>query len=401
MPNRRMRMRAVLRAAASSVIWSVVLSAIVSVGAVSCFGPTYPEGIPCSEAQTCPPGQICDVYDNVCRVDPLADPCAADPCGAGGACTREGQEYGCACSAGYDFDGATCVEIDECSAAPCGVGGVCVDGVNGYTCTCAAGYDFDGATCVLITHGLVGAGTADEPRRWDDGVAAVSCQEYLAPALPYLYEGSTGDGVYVIQPPGAATAVPVFCDMTTDGGGWTGIDLAAAAALGGKAQAVLTEGAGVTCGVAAGVVLEGFYTGSGTKAVVCQYDIDLGFAFDTIRISRTSPDRLELVSVNIAGGVTDVSNHLAAPWGENIGASTGDVVIGSAAHAGPVLSLGAALGLAPGAVRSFGNGAVIAWPADQTAPAPPPPGTVLRIQLSERGTENEGYRWVAGRVFVR
>jgi hypothetical protein len=46
----------------------------------SCFDPRYPEGIPCSEAQTCPPGQSCDI-DGVCRATLLAplDPDAAAP----------------------------------------------------------------------------------------------------------------------------------------------------------------------------------------------------------------------------------------------------------------------------------------------------------------------------------
>ena len=438
--NRNVSMGAVVRAAVSFVIWFVIWPAALSVGAVSCFEPTYPEGIPCSEAQTCPPGQICDVFDNVCRVDPSADPCGADPCGAEGACVREGQGYRCECSAGYEDDGVTCVEIDECGVGedPCGVGGTCVDGVNGYTCTCAAGYeddgttcaeidecgagqdpcgaggacidgvneytcaceagyDFDGATCVLITHGLVGAGTADEPRRWDDGTAAVSCQEYLAPALPYLYEGSTGDGVYVIQPPGLATPVPVLCDMTTDGGGWTGIDPAAAFALGGTALAVRAEGTTITCGVDASGALEAFYVGSGTRTMVCQYDIELGFFFDTVRVSAAAGEVLALTAVTSPDThTTDVSNLLDLPWGENVVAGgRGDVVLGSAAHGAPVLSLGAALG----SLRSFANGAIMTWPAAQTAATTL--DTVLRIQLSESGSENEGYRWSTGRVFVR
>lgn len=43
-----------------------------------------------------------------------------------------------------------------------------------------------------------------------------SCKEYLA-------AGSTTDGVYTIDPDGAGGNAPVdcYCDMTTDGGGWT------------------------------------------------------------------------------------------------------------------------------------------------------------------------------------
>lgn len=45
----------------------------LGVASVACFGPRYPEGIPCSEAQTCPPSQTCDV-DGICRPSPLPSP---------------------------------------------------------------------------------------------------------------------------------------------------------------------------------------------------------------------------------------------------------------------------------------------------------------------------------------
>jgi len=56
-------------------------------------------------------------------------------------------------------------------------------------------------------------------RAWSDGTLAVSCLEYKQGKTGYVYAGATGDGVYRIQPGGAA--VNVLCDMTTEGGGWT------------------------------------------------------------------------------------------------------------------------------------------------------------------------------------
>jgi hypothetical protein len=56
-------------------------------------------------------------------------------------------------------------------------------------------------------------------RRWDDGTVAVSCDAYRIGDATHLYRGQTGSGRYRIAPSG--TAYDVYCDMTTDGGGWT------------------------------------------------------------------------------------------------------------------------------------------------------------------------------------
>lgn len=58
-------------------------------------------------------------------------------------------------------------------------------------------------------------------RMWSDGTYAVSCNAYRYPTGKGVYAGETGDGLYWIQPEGAASPYKVYGDMTTDGGGWT------------------------------------------------------------------------------------------------------------------------------------------------------------------------------------
>lgn len=55
-------------------------------------------------------------------------------------------------------------------------------------------------------------------RRWSNGAAASSCAAYLAGDSAHAYQGSTGDGIYAVTVHGST--IPVYCDMTTDGGGW-------------------------------------------------------------------------------------------------------------------------------------------------------------------------------------
>lgn len=58
-------------------------------------------------------------------------------------------------------------------------------------------------------------------RLWSDGSIPKDCLSYISPPDKFhSYTGQTGDGTYWIKPAGATSAFQIFCDMTTDGGGY-------------------------------------------------------------------------------------------------------------------------------------------------------------------------------------
>ena len=46
------------------------------------------------------------------------------------------------------------------------------------------------------------------------------CKEYGTDCQDYQARGHTTSGVYHVTPPHAFSGYDVYCDMTTDGGGW-------------------------------------------------------------------------------------------------------------------------------------------------------------------------------------
>lgn len=175
--------------------WSMLLSFLVAMGA--CFDPQYPEGIPCSEAMTCPPGQACDPAALVCRTSPLEPvPLDAEPV----APLDAGLIMPPDAASGPVIDAASPADAgaDPCANDPCGDHGTCTgasDEPGGYTCVCEAGYVGDGAGCRL-------------PR---------TCLELRE------HQPASVSGSYIIDPDidGPGEPFETLCDMSTDGGGWT------------------------------------------------------------------------------------------------------------------------------------------------------------------------------------
>lgn len=106
------------------------------------------------------------------------------------------------------------VRVVEASGA-CDEGEIVWDTTRGNLSVCQGGIWRSVGTAIITE--------IDGARSWTNGRYAESCLEYRSPPPGVLYEGSTGDGVYRIDPDGATGQAPfdVHCDMTTDGGGWT------------------------------------------------------------------------------------------------------------------------------------------------------------------------------------
>ncbi|CAJ0596705.1 unnamed protein product [Cylicocyclus nassatus] len=157
----------------------------------SCADSSSPDfcDLPCSEGCTCEQGYVLDnTQISMVSCIPIED------CG----CT---DKYGNS----YPGDGTTCEDIDEClDPKTCNVDlghGNCTNTIGSYNCTCAQFYDQPHCDHYRPTRHC-----ADLRNYWN----------------------YTSDGVYNITPPYLVPAlkdqqgsVAVYCDMTTEGGGWT------------------------------------------------------------------------------------------------------------------------------------------------------------------------------------
>ena len=147
-------------------------------------------------------GEVCEPNLDLCCNSTCTGPLAADtPCRAGASCDPEERCDGISPTCPVDLvepEGASCV------------------GCTGTSST----------TCL--------------------GCFGGTCQPYVSPCLAILQRGqSTGDGIYTIPTSETGTtAEQVFCDMTTDGGGWTMVYKKSAGVAGNAAALWNTPGAG-------------------------------------------------------------------------------------------------------------------------------------------------------------
>jgi hypothetical protein len=267
----------------------------------------------------------------------------------------------------------------DCSAA------VCNDGLTNTTAGEACeGTDLAGATCVSLG--------------FDSGILACngscafdttschrpSCQDILD-ADPTMVSG-----LYELDVDGNGPIPPfqTYCDMDTDGGGWTELTLALGCTLGGEmiaVQSATTHGIDAEC--------RPFTLDSGAEVHTYHYTIPFPPGF-----SQIMPVDYVARANAAAGDVSDISNLFAQMlWTQaNNGSGYGDISFGAAEQPGPITTFSAA-GVAIMCLNCEvpypGNGLVYTLGMESQA---------LRIGWGEAGGQSEGwYPWWSGTLRVR
>ncbi len=197
--------------------------------------------------------------------------------------------------------------------------------------------------------------------------------------LAYLNSGAAStrpDGVYSIQPPGYGAAFDVWCDMTTDGGGWTVIRSVASGSEGNVVsypsfQRVASVAAGTASQARVISTAAGFSLGSqgsGSRKTV-RFELTTGFSFTEMSGSW--------VGWGAAGGLHhDDSQSGSTSWKvqSDVGDSSGIVQFGTPST---VIKTGGQYG-----VNWNGTGVSLTYPFDVSGLS----DTVVRWSVIDQST---------------
>ena len=164
---------------------------------------------------------------DLCNFNCSIDPCNPSPC-QHGSCSSDGSSFQCQCDSGWL--GLTCQQLDYCASSPC-VNGACVNDLQGFHCECHNGYY--GNLCENVNfclsspciHGTCLNNQTSFTCKCFQGWNDTQCDTLTYPAfdcLDILHRGiGDTDGVYSVRLNKSREIIKVYCDMTSDGGGWT------------------------------------------------------------------------------------------------------------------------------------------------------------------------------------
>jgi len=211
---------------------------------------------------------------------------------------------------------------------------------------------------------------------------ATSCLDII------LVDPEAEDGIYTISPKANAPWI-AECDMSTDGGGWTAIELPHT--CNGDLDSNIVEIDDATnfdvddeCRP---------YTRDLGGGHTYYWDIEFPPGFDSFYLDQYS---LRANAGGIAQSDIDFEDFIQGDWNQAYGNNSGDVSFGSALEDGPETSFAAA-----GA--SFDCEACEQlFPELETIFELPALSSTLRIGWGEDGIEAEGwYPWYSGKIFIR
>jgi EGF domain/Fibrinogen beta and gamma chains, C-terminal globular domain/Calcium-binding EGF domain len=194
-------------------------------GGFTCTCNTYftGDGFSCTDTNECTDGT------NNCSADAL--------------CTNTALGFDCSCNTGFNGNGFSCTDINECTVLShdCDENAACANIPGSFTCTCIPGYSGDGVTCGDQDECAEGLDNCDPDGSCTNSVGSFSCAcptysidqngdgtacEFYETCQELLEVFGSGppDGAYTIDPDGFNSGFSpfgVYCDMTTQGGGWT------------------------------------------------------------------------------------------------------------------------------------------------------------------------------------
>jgi len=201
---------------------------------------------------------------------------------------------------------------------------------------------------------------------------------------------SSGDGSYDIDPDGSEQGVDPFaviCDMTRDGGGWTGIDFSASYEVLDGQLSKQYGNASTTINLATGPSTRD----SGNQEHYYFYQFDYPTEYTEFYLSDW------IVKANAGGNHKSEICGSIVTWNGGL-TSHGDVAMGSPTDIAPSASM--YTGASNCLFRC--TNCTLSWPAGTQSYTTNASADQFRMAWGEYGTQSEGWRpWYSGRVFLR